>query len=54
MPLVHITLFEEPVERSEEEIEELRRMGLVRDDPPEPPKTPAQTTPAKPEPKEQA
>jgi hypothetical protein len=56
MPQVHIKFFEDPVERSEEEIAELRALGLLREDAaaPEPPKTPAPPLPAKPETKEQA
>jgi len=37
MPLVHLTLFEEPVERTAEQIEELRLAGLVREPDAKPP-----------------
>jgi hypothetical protein len=40
MPEVHLKFFEHPVERTEEEIEELRRGGLLREDPPAPPQDP--------------
>jgi len=51
MPLVNVKFFEDAVERTEEEIAELRAAGLIRDEPvkpaaPAPAKAPTPAAPA--------
>ena len=48
MPLVRVPFFADPVERTEDEIAELRNLGLLVDDPA--PAAPAPKTPAPPSP----
>jgi hypothetical protein len=49
MPQVHLTLFPDPIEVPDDEVEVLRAQGLIRDEPAAPAAPPAVTkpTPAK-------
>ena len=50
MPLAHAVFFEEPREFTQDQIDELRTLGLLREDEPAEPEAPQPEQPAEPDP----